>query len=75
MYCMHQMKDMNVLYLLVYFILRESEEVEDCVYNLFYHFLIIYISTNFVLKGLKIWMNVTNIRPKATVSQIFLFRF
>ena len=29
-YIVHQMKDMNVLYLLVYLILRKSEGVENC---------------------------------------------
>ena len=35
-------------------------------------FLIVHISTNFVLDGLKFWMHVPNIHVEGTVSQIFV---
>ena len=34
-------------------------------------FLIVHISTNFALDGLKLWMHVANIHVEGTVSQIF----
>ena len=35
-------------------------------------FLIVHISTNCVLNGLKFWMHVPNIHVEGTVSQIFV---
>ena len=35
-------------------------------------FLIVHISTNFVLDGLKLWVRVSNIHVEGTVSQIFV---
>ena len=35
-------------------------------------FLIVHISTNFILDGLKFWMDVPNIHVEGTVSQIFV---
>ena len=70
----HQMKAINVVYLLMYLILRKSEEVKKCVYNffLFNPFLIVYISKNVVLRGLKFWMHLTKLHLKGTVL-IILF--
>ena len=51
----HEMKDMNVVYLLMYLILRKSEQVKIVSTKLvfFILFLIVYISINFVLGRLK----------------------
>ena len=35
-------------------------------------FMIVHISTNFVLDGLKLWMHVPNIHVEGTLSQIFV---
>ena len=62
------MKDINVPYLLVYSILKKSRKL--CLKMNSFIFLIVYISTNFALKGLKFWMDETDIGREGAVSQI-----
>ena len=42
-----------------------------CKKNVCLLFLIVHISTNFALDGLKFWMHVSNIHVEGTVSQMF----
>ena len=77
-YIIHQMKEIDLLYLLTYLVSRKNEEVENCVKKKVFDyilFLIAHISTNLVIDGLQFWMHVTNLCIKRNVSQIFVFGF
>ena len=63
----HQIKKIILFYLMIYFILCKKN-------NFCLLFLIVQISINFALDGLKFWMHVANIYVEGTVSQFFLFR-
>ena len=46
-----------------------------CKHFLFLILLIVHISSNLALDGLKFWMHVANIHVEGTVSQIFYLGF
>ena len=74
-YTIYQMKEVIFLYLLKSLNIRISVKVENGTSKslfFYFYFLIVHISTNNVLFGLKVWVYVRNIRSEGTVSQILV---